>query len=325
MNLQRSGGVLFAFCASCLLCVPAFSQPFPTRSIVFIVPVAPGGGVDFMSRVLAPKLAEALKQTVVVENRPGAANAIGSEFVARSKPDGHTLMMANNSSHGVSQAFEPKLPYDSIRDFTPVSVIGTAEHLLVINPKLPVGTLREFIELARAKPGQLNYGSSGAGTQTHLSTELFKFVTNIDIVHIPYKGTGPTYSALLGGEIQFMFGSSTGATPFVRDGRLKALAITGSKRADALPDVPTLDSQGIKGYESGAWYAVLGPAGIPRSIVMQLNQEIVRIVKSDDFRQRVGKEGVEPQGSTPEAALETIRNEVAKWTGLVKETGLKVN
>ena len=305
--------------------VPAFAQTYPTHTIQIIVPVPPGGGVDLMARLIAPKLSDSLKQPVVVDNRPGAGNVLGTDYVARAKPDGYTLLLANNSSNGVAQAFDPqKVPYDSIKDFTPLAVIARADHVLLTNTKVAANTVKEFIELAKSKPGKLNFGSAGSGTQTHLAGELFKYETKTDIVHIPYKGVAPGFNALIGNEIQLMFATTTGAMPFVKDGRLKALGVTGLKRAELLPDVATLDSQGVKGFDTAAWYAVIGPAGLPKPVVQLLNQEIVKIAKSAEFKQRVEAEGVEPVGSTPEECAEIIKKELAKWTALVKATGLHI-
>jgi len=322
MDTLRDWSLFFSSLALLCFSLSVFPQAYPSHSIQFVVPVSPGGGADLMARLIAQRLSESVKQPVVVENRVGAGNVVGTEYVARARPDGYTLLLADNSSHGVAQAFDPKIPYDTIKDFTPITVIASAQHFVLTNGQVPANTIKQFIDLAKAKPGQLNFGSSGAGTQTHLLGELFKYQTKTDLVHIPYKGTGSQFTALVSNEIQLMFATTTGAMPFVKDGRLKALAITGLHPSDLLPDVPTLDSQGIKGFETATWYGVVGPAGIPKPIVILLNQEIVKVAKSNEFKQRIAAEGAEPVGSTPEECAETIKNELEKWTKLVKDTGL---
>ena len=325
MSASRYSSLLFAG-HLLLACAPfAWAQGFPARPIVIVAPVPPGGGVDRLARLIAAPLTETFKQPVLVDNRPGAGNVVGADYVAKAKPDGYTLVLANNSSHGVAQAVDPKLPYDTIRDFTPISQIARAEHLVVTHPKVPADTLKEFIALAKRKPGELNFGSAGNGTQTHLSVELLKYQTRTSMVHVPYKGTGPAFTALAVGEIQLLFATTTAAMPLVKSGRLKALAITGLKRSEFLPDVPTLSSHGIKGFETAAWYAVAGPAGIPRPLVTLLNQEIVKIAKSAEFRKQIAGDGAEPMGGTPEELAEAIKAELAKWTNLVAVAGLRLN
>lgn len=309
-----------------LACAPsAWAQGFPARPVVIVAPVPPGGGVDRLARLIAARLTESFMQPVLVENRPGAGNVVGADYVAKSKPDGHTLVLANNSSHGVAQAVDPRIPYDTIRDFTPISQIARAEHLVVTHPRVPAATLKEFIALAKRRPGELNFGSAGSGTQTHLSVELLKYQTRTNMVHVPYKGTGPAFTALAVGEIQLLFATTTAAMPLVKSGRLKALAVTGVQRFELLPDLPTLSSQGIKGFETAAWYAVAGPAGMPRPVVTLLNQEIVKIAKSAEFRKQIAGDGAEPLGTTPEELAQAIKVELAKWTTLVAAAGLRLN
>lgn len=318
----------FPWIAGCLMlacAAPTSAQSYPTRPVVIVAPVPPGGGVDRLARLIATRLSENFKQPVLVENRPGAGNIVGADYVAKAKPDGYTLVLANNSSHGVAQAVDPKVPYDCIKDFTPISAIAHAEHLVVTHPRIPAATLKEFIELAKRRPGELNFGSAGSGTQTHLSVELLKYRTRTNMVHVPYKGTGPALTALAVGEIQLLFATTTAAMPLVKSGRFKALAITGLKRSESLPDVPTLASQDIKGFETAAWYGVAGPAGMPKPVVALLNQEIVKIVKSAEFGKQITRDGVEPLGSTPEEFVDIVKAELAKWSSLVAEAGLHLN
>lgn len=303
----------------------AAAPGYPVKPIRLIVPFPPGGSVDAVGRLVGQKLQESVGQPVVIDNRAGAGGIVASELTARAAPDGYTLSIANNSTHGVNQALAPKLPYDAIRDFTPISQIAAAPHLLLTGTAVAANSVNELIALARAKPGQLNFGSAGTGSQTHLSGELFKFVTGIDIVHIPYKGTGPAYTALLTGEIQLLVSGTVGSLHHVRAGRLKALGITGRKRSHLVPHLPTLLEQGVTGFESGPWYALVGPAGVPHFIVARLHQQLVSILKTSDMREKFSAQGAEPVGGTPAELTETMKNELAKWARLVKEIGLRAD
>ena len=310
-----------------LLCMTAlgnaFAQSYPVRPIRLIVPFAPGGGVDFVSRALAQRLSESLGQAVVVDNRAGAGGIVGAELAARATPDGYTLVMGNNSTHAVLPAVTPKIPYDSIRDFTPISLIAETQNLLVASSALPARSVKEFIELAKARPDHYNYGSAGKGSQTHLAGELFKHVTGVKLTHIPYKGAGPGYTALLAGEIHVMFGTMLGSLPHVQSGRLRALAITGEKRSQVLPAVATLLEQGAAGFEPGLWYALLGPRLMPAAISSQLHEHAVKAVRSAELRKVVVGQGSEPVGSTPAQCAAAIKTELDIWTKLVKEARLQ--
>ena len=301
----------------------AWPRSYPTRSIRLIVPVTPGGGVDFIARLAGARLSERLGQPVVIDNRPGAGNVLGSALAAKSAPDGHTLLLANNSSHGVAQARSDRLPYDTINDFTPIAVIATAHFLLATRPSFPASSVKELVSLAKAKPGELNYGAAGSGTQTYLMGELLKVATGAKITNVAYQSAGPATTALLSGEVQLSFLTTAGALPLIQSGRLKPLAITGLKRSQLLPDVATLIEQGVAGFETGAWYALVGPAGIPSPIVRQLNGEIVAMMRDPGVQEKLTRQGAEPVGSTPEECAETIRNELKKWTSLVQQTGIR--
>ena len=317
--------------ASALLAATAlpgdlYAQNYPTRPVRLIVPFAPGGGVDFMGRIIGQRLTEALGQAFVVDNRSGSGGMQGGEMGARATPDGYTLLMGNNSTHGVAQSIDPKnTPYDTIRDFAPITQIASAPHLLLGSMQMPAKTVKEFIDLTKAKPGQLNYGSSGKGSQTQMSMELFKFVTKTNIVEIPYKGVGPSFTALIAGEIQVMFASTTGAMPHVKAGRLRSLGITSEKRSQLVPDMPTLGEQGVPGFEKGPWYALLAPARTPPAIIALLNREVVKIVRMPDIQEKFAQQGAEPVGGTAEELGKVVQQELAKWTKLVKDTGISAN
>ena len=304
----------------------ALAQSYPTRPIRLIAPFAPGGGVDLIGRLLGAKLSlgDSLGQPVIIDNRVGAGGALGTEIASRAAPDGHTLVLGNSSTHGVNQAYS-RLTYDSVKDFTPITLIAGAPLLLATGSSIPAKSIKEFIALAKAKPGQLNYGSSGSGSVTHLTMELFKWVTGINVVHIPYKGVGPVFTAVLSGEVQCLIVAVTTSMAHVQAGRLRALGITGVKRSQLLPDVPTLTEQGVTGLETNYWYGLLGPVGIPRPIVARLNQEVVKIIHTADFKQKMMGEGAEAVGNTPEEFAEIIKSGLAQWTKLVKEAGIKAD
>ncbi len=291
--------------ASSLALVTVFAgdlraQPYPTRAIQIIVPTASGGGLDMVARLTGAQLARRLGQSVVIVNRPGAGNVIGTQMAARAEPDGYTLLLANATSHGANQAFYPKLPYDTITDFTPISLIGTTPQLVVTGNSVPAKSIKEFIQLAKARPGQLNLGSGGTGAQSHLSGEMFKLVTGIEMVHIPYNGAGPALTALMTGETHIFFPAASGAIPYVLSGRLKALAVSGTKRLQVVPGVPTLSEQGITGFDTSPWYALVGPRGLPASVLTRLNREVAEIVQIAEFKQQLSALGVEAQSNSPQ-------------------------
>ncbi len=325
-RLQGIAHFLIALAAAMMCGVNVSAQPYPTRTIQIVAPFTPGGGVDLMARLVAARLSESFGQSVVIDNRTGAGGAVGADFVARAAPDGYTLLVGNNSTHGVSQAVNPKLSYDTIKSFTSISLIAAAPNLLLTGPSVPVKSLNEFIALAKMKPGELNFGSSGIGSQNHLSGELFNYMAGTKIVHVPYRGSiGPGFAALLAGEIQLFWASTTGATQHISTGRLKALAITGVKRTQVAPEVPTFLEQGVKGFETGPWYALLGPASLPSPITTLLHREVVALAATGSFQKKLAGEGAEPIASTPAECADTISKELAKWTRLIKETGIQIN
>lgn len=295
----------------------------PGRPVRLIVPFPPGGGADFMGRLVALALGEKRGSVVVVDNRGGAGGAIGADLVAKAVPDGHTLVLANNTTHVMVAVLNSKPPYDPLRDFTPISMITYAPQLLVTSTTIPSRTVAELVALAKIKPGELNYASGGNASQTHLAAELFILNAGIKVAHIPYKGTGPGFTALMSGEAQFMFVSMPAAIPHVQSGRVRALAITGAKRSGLLPNMPTLAESGVRGFEINPWFGVLGPAGLPAPIVRRLHGELVSAFRSEEMKQRLTSQGAEAIGSTPEEFAAVIKQELEQWTRIAKQIGLR--
>jgi tripartite-type tricarboxylate transporter receptor subunit TctC len=311
------------FVALAAQCAAALAQgAYPNRTIRLVVGFTPGGGVDINARLLAPKLAELLGQPVIVENRPGAGTNIANEHVARAAPDGYTLLV-NTPAVAINMALYRKLPYDTLRDLTAVSIFSESPNILVVNSGVAARDVKELVELARAKPGRLNYSSAGTGTTQHLAGELLKLRTGADVVHVPYKGTAPSLTALVAGEVDMTFANIPAILPHVKSGRLRPLASTGDKRAELMPDVPTMKEAGIDGVEVVVWYGVLAPAATPREIVSMLANAVIRAARSPDIRQRLLEQGAEPVGSTPEAFDKVLRAEVAKWTEVVGVAGIR--
>ncbi len=300
----------------------AQSPAYPTKPVRIIVPYAPGGIADNLARLVGQRLTLAWGQQVIIENRPGAGTNLGSELVAKSAPDGYTLLSAG-IANTVGPALYPKLPYDPIRDFAWVTNMAKVPVLLVVHPALPVRNARELIALAKAKPGLLAYASAGIATSGHLAGELFKNMARVDLTHIPYKGSAPALIDTLSGQVALYFGALSSPLPHVKSGRLRAIAVTTLTRASAAPDIPTLDEQGLKGFDTATWYGIAVPAATPPAIVARLNGEIVRIIKTPDVRERLASEGADVVGDTPEALTAFVKAEIAKWSRLVKQSGVK--
>lgn len=299
----------------------AFSRErYPVKPVRLISPFSPGGGTDTVARALSQLLGESLGRTFVVDNRAGAEGTIGTEIGARAPADGYTLLLANLGTLTIAPNLR-KVPYDSIRDFAPITLATESSAILVVHPSLPVKTLQDFIALARARSGQINYGASSAATM--LPMEMLKQMAGMDLTHIPYKGTGPALAAMLGGEVQTMFGGAINTILHVRSGRLRALAVAGSRRASGLPDVPTVAESGYPGYAADSWNGVLAPAGTPRALVMRLNEDIHKVVQSPRFREIMAGDGADPVVSTPEAFAERIRIDYAKWRQVIEKVGLR--
>jgi tripartite-type tricarboxylate transporter receptor subunit TctC len=296
-------------------------QKYPTRPIRLVLPFPPGGSTDIVARVVGQKITEAWGQQVVVDNRPGAGGNVAAEFVARAAPDGYTLFQVN-VANTIAASLYPKLGYSLTGDFVAVTQLATTPYVLLAHPSVPAKSVRDLIALARAKPGKLNYASAGAGSATHLSGELLKSMAGIDIVHVPYKGTGPAVTALLSGEVDLYFATVPAAAPMVKAGRLRALGVSSVKRASLMPDVPAI-AETLKGYDTGTWHGVLAPAATPRDIVQQLSGEIVRILNTPDVREKLIAQGLEPVGDTPEQFSAFLRAEIAKWAKVVAASGAR--
>jgi tripartite-type tricarboxylate transporter receptor subunit TctC len=287
-----------------------------------VVPYAAGGNTDFTARVIATKLSDVFGQQVVVENRPGGATNIGSDLVAKAPPDGYTMLMGG-ASNSINMSLYPKLPYDTLRDFAPVVLCVKGANVLAVHPSLPVKNVKELIALAKARPGKLNYGSSGLGSSNQMAGELLKMMTNVNIVHVPYKGNAPALTDLIGGHVEMIFSGVPALVPHIKDGRIRAIGIGSLKRFQALPDVPTLDEQGIKGYEATTWFGLMAPIRTSKDIVTRWNVEVGKILASAEVRDRFLNEGVEPMGGTPEQFGAFIREEMTKYAKVVKAANLK--
>ena len=303
--------------------VPALAQqaPYPSKLVRMIASQAPGGGIDSLCRIVAPKLSEALGQSVVVENRAGANGSVAAEITAKSPPDGYTLMLGAVGNLGTNTIFYKKLGYDPLRDLAPVTSAISSGNVVVVHPSMPVRNIRELIALAKKKPNSLAYGTSGTGGSGHLAGALFRRMTNTELLHVPYKGGGPAMVDLVAGQTQVGFASQPSAVTFIRDGRLRALAVTTSHRSKIFPDLPTVAESGVPGYESHAWYGFVVPAKTPQAIVTRLNTEIVRILNTSDVTQAVAAQGLEVWTMTPEAFGAFIKAEAEKWTRVIKDIG----
>jgi tripartite-type tricarboxylate transporter receptor subunit TctC len=301
----------------------AAAQTFPNRPVRFIVGFTPGGGVDINARLLAVRLSELLGQQIVVENKPGAGTNIANEYVAKAAPDGYTLLF-NSAAFAVNLALYRNPPY-ALRDFAPVSVFSESVNLLVVSASLPARTLQDLVAMARERPGALNYSSAGAGTTQHMAAELFKLRSGTNIVHVPYKGSAPALTALIAGEVQLSFSNTVAINQHVRSGRLRALAVAGTRRTDLMPEVPTMKEAGIEGVEVPLWFGLLAPAATPRDVVQTLAAGVAKAARSPDLRQKLIDQGADPVGNSPEEFERQLRDEVARWHEVVKVSGAKAD
>lgn len=302
----------------------AAQSQYPSRPLRIIVPQSPGASTDLTARLIGQRLSEAVKQPVVVDNRPGAGSIHGTDIVAKATPDGYTLLVVA-SSISINPSIYAKLPYDTLRDLAPVTQLSAFPNMLVVHPSVPVKSVQDLIALAKAKPGQLNYASAGSGTGTHLSAELFKGMTGVDMVHVPYKGGGPAVIALVGGQVQLMFGTTVALLPQVRAGKLRAIAVTTAKRTPAAPDVPTIAESGVPGFDHGPWNALFTTGRTPEPIVARLNREVVQILHAPEVKAMFMKEGAEPVGNSPAEFAAVLKSEIVKWAKVVKAAGIKAD
>jgi tripartite-type tricarboxylate transporter receptor subunit TctC len=318
-------GLLLVALAPLFVSLTAAAQDYPNRPVRWIVPFAPAGPTDLMSRAVAEKLTQRLGQQFVVDNRPGAGGNIGAELVAKSAPDGYTLMIGHVGTHAINATLYPRIAFDPVKDFTPITLIATFPLALVVHPAVPAKDVKELIAHAKARPGQLNFASAGNGGPTHLTGELFKSSAGIDIVHVPYKGNAAALFDLIAGRSHIMFSNMLTSMPHVRAGKLRAIGVSGAKRSPQAPDLPTVAESGVPGFNAVPWYGVLGPAGLPRPILTKLNSEIARALAQPDMNERFVAQGVDLQSTTPEQFAALIRSEVVKWRKVVKDAGAKVD
>jgi tripartite-type tricarboxylate transporter receptor subunit TctC len=302
----------------------AAAQIYPSKPIRWIIPFPPGGAMDVMARALAPKMAESMGQPVITENRPGAGGIVGSEVVAKSPPDGHTLMIVS-IGQAVNSSLYPKLPFDPVKDFEPVTLVAIVPNVLVVHPSIKADSVAELVALAKAQPAKLNYASAGNGTSIHLAGELFASMAGVDITHVPYKGSGPAVTDLLGGQVNLMFDSITSAKPHIQAGKLRALGVTSSRRSQALPNVPTIAEAGIKGYDVSPWFAVFVSARTSKAVIERLQVEITKALKLPDIQERFASIGAEPMGSTPDQLAAHLKRETDRWSAIIRERNIKAD
>ncbi len=303
----------------------AFAQAFPSKPVKLVIPFPPGGSLDAVGRAIADKLTQMWGQSVVVDNKPGAGGNIGADFVAKSPPDGYTVVMGALSTHAVNPSLYPKMPYDAVKDFAPISLVAITPNVLVVNPNLPVNSVKDLIAYARANPGKLSFGSGSNGSAGHLAGELFKVDTGTDMVHIPFKGGAPALQALLAGDTQLMFDNLANSMQQVKAGKLKALAVTTERRSALVPDLPTMAESGVPGFDISTWFGIMAPAGTPPDVIAKWNTDLVKVLSSPDMRERMTAQGAEAAPDTPAEFSAFIARELAKYARIVKASGAKVD
>ena len=324
MTISRRNFTLAATASAFV--APAWSQDkWPSKPIVYIVPFPAGGTTDILARLIGQKLGPVLGTTIVVDNKGGAGGSVGSEMASRAAPDGYTILGGTISSHAINVSLYPKLPYDPVTSFQPITLIGTNPNILVVNASSPYKSVQDITAALKAKPGSLSYASAGNGTSQHLSAELYKYLAGVDMVHIPYKGSGPAIQDVIGGQVPMMFDTSVVAGPHIESGRLRALAVTSSKRAAVFPNVPTMAESGVPGYDVVSWQAIFAPAGTPKPIVNRLHAELAKILKDPEVQDRLAKLGLDPSGMTPSELAAFQKAEIDKWAKVIKAANIKID
>ncbi|BEP68089.1 MULTISPECIES: tripartite tricarboxylate transporter substrate binding protein [Variovorax] len=313
-----------ALAAAALAGGPAAAQTYPTKPVTLVVPFSPGGAADIMSRLLAERLHKRLGQPVLVENKPGAGTMIASEYVAKAAPDGHTLLLAA-SSLGIAPSLYSKVNYDPVKDFAPVSQVASVVHVLVVHPSIPAKNVGELVSWLKANPNKANYGSVGAGTSTHLEAELFNSVAGVKMQHIPYKGSAPALTDMIGGQLQVMFDAYASSGPFIKDGKVRLLAVTTAQRSQSLPDTPTVAESGLPGYEAMPWLGVVAPAKTPAAVVNKLHDELQEVLKEPEVKDKFRSLGLDIIGNKPEEFAAFLRKDIVKWAKVIKDSGAKAD
>jgi tripartite-type tricarboxylate transporter receptor subunit TctC len=299
------------------------AQAYPAKPVRLVVPFPPGGSTDIVARIVAQKLGDRLGQQMIIENRGGAGGTVGTDAAAKATPDGYTLVVGTTSTHAVAPSVYPKLGYDPVKDFAPISLIATTPYLLVVNPNVGATTLKEFVDFAKARPGKLNYASAGTGSTTHLAMEMLKGQANFFMVHIPYNGNGPAGTAVIAGQVEALFGSLPAVLPHAKSGRVRPLAVGTPKRSPSLPDVPTVAESGYPGFDASLWLAIMAPANTPAPVIDRLHKEIVSVVSAPDAAEALGKAGAEPITSTPAELASMVKDGVQKYAKVVQQAGIK--
>jgi tripartite-type tricarboxylate transporter receptor subunit TctC len=297
---------------------------YPTRQVRIVVPFAPGGTSDVLARAIGQKLSEAWKQPVVVDNKPGAGGNIGADLVAKAEPDGHTLLLLDLGTLTISPSIFPKMAYDPLKDLAPVTTVAVSPHALVVHPSVPASSVKELIAWAKANPGKLNFASAGNGTAVHLAGEQFKTMTGIEMVHVPYKGGAQALTAMVGGEVNMTLNGLLATLPHIKSGKLKALAIAGKTRSQALPDLPTVEEAGVKGFQSGSWQGLLATGGTPKDVVAKINAAVVQVLRTPEIKERMAGQGADVVGDSPEQLSTFLRDETVRWAKIVKDANVKV-
>ncbi len=322
--LTNSRPALAALALAAVLAGSAVAQDYPTKTIRLIVPYPPGGGNDTLARIFGQKLTEAWRQQVIVDNRPGAGTTIGTALAARANPDGHTLLLSSIASHGVSPSLYRNPGYDPVKDFAPITLLAVAPMVLGVNPSRPINSVQDLIALAKARPGTLKYGTAGSGSPMHMGAEIFKDITGVDMIHVPYSGGGPALISLIGGETDIAFDTAASILPHVRSGKLRALAIARATRLAEYPNIPTFVEAGLPAYEANAWYSIHAPAGTPPAVILKINQQLVKAIKLPDVAEKLRQLGSDGVGDTPEHFGAFVRAELDKYSKLIKKAGIKV-